>query len=70
MFTEELLLRLLKVQSNLTPKDFKQIFDKDRAEYYFQIFARDNWNLVSFLFNKINGEEREKLINYVNTKIA
>lgn len=68
MITEELMLNLLKVQSNLSPKDFKRIYG-ERSDRLFQVFARENWNLVSFIFNKVNGEDRQKLIDYVNMKI-
>lgn len=68
MFTENQLLQLLKVQSNLNPKDFEKLFG-DRSEHLFRIFARESWNLVSFLFNKVNGEDRQKLLDYVNSQI-
>lgn len=68
MITEELLLKLMKVQSNLSPNDFKEVYG-DRSDYFFRIFARDSWNLVSFLFNKTNGEDRQKMIDYVNQKM-
>lgn len=69
MFTEEQLLKLLKVQSNLTPKDFKKLFPDLPHELLFRNFAMNNWNLLDFLFNKINGENREVLINYINKQI-
>ncbi len=68
MFTEDQLLKFLKVQSNLSLKDFELLFG-DRAEHLFRIFARESWNLVSFLFNKINGEDRQKLLDHVNSLI-
>lgn len=68
MFKEDQLLSLLKVQSNLTPNDFKNLFG-DRGEYLFKIFARESWNLVSFLFNKVNGDDRQKLLDFVNSQI-
>jgi len=68
MFKEEELLKLLKVQSNLTPKDFNKIFG-DRGDHLFRIFARESWNLISFLFNKVNGEDRKKLLDFVNNQI-
>jgi len=69
MFTEEQLLQLLKVQSNLYPKDFIELFGEDRGQHLFQIFARESWNLVSFLFNKVNGADREKLLRFINLKV-
>jgi len=68
MFSEDQLLKLLKVQSNLCPKDFISIFG-DRGHHLFNIFARENWNLISFLFNKVNGEDRENLLQFLNNKI-
>lgn len=66
--TEDQLLKLLKVQSNISPIDFENLFG-DRGRHLFNIFARESWNLVSFLFNKVNGEDREKLLNLVNERI-
>jgi Fe-S cluster biosynthesis and repair protein YggX len=68
MFTEDQLLKLLKVQSNLSPKDFEDLFG-ERGRRLFNIFSRESWNLVSFLFNKVSGEDREKLLNHVNSLI-
>ncbi|WP_281681851.1 hypothetical protein [Zunongwangia profunda] len=68
LLTEDKLLKVLRVQSNLNPNDFRELFG-DRGDHLFQLFARDSWNLISFLFNKVNGEEREKLIAFVNSKI-
>ena len=65
-FTEEELLRLVKVQSNIDPNDFRELFGEKRGSDLFRIFARDSWNLISFMFNKINGEDRDKLLKMIN----
>lgn len=66
---EEELLQLLKIQSNITPGDFRKLFGEDRGDHLFQLFARDTWNLISFMFNKVNGEDRQRLLDFVNAKI-
>jgi len=65
-FTETQLLGLAKVQSKLGPRDFKELFGVKRGSDLFTIFARDSWNLISFMFNKINGEDRDKLLKMIN----
>ena len=67
--SEEQFLKLLQVQSNLGQQDFEIIFGEDRGRSLFTLFARDSWNLISFMFNKINGEDRKELIQYVNARI-
>lgn len=69
MYTEGQLLSILKVQSNIKPADFRELFG-DRGDYLFNIYARESWNLISFLFNRINGEERKKLLDFVNLRIV
>lgn len=69
MFTEEFLLALLKVQSNIGPNDFRELFGETKGQKLFNIFARESWNLVSFMFNKVNGEDREKLLAFVNLEL-
>ena len=69
MFTEDELLKLLRIQSNLGPKEFCKIFGENRGRSLFQSFSRLNWNLVSFMFNSVNGDDRKNLIEYVNNKI-
>ena len=68
-FTEEELLRLLKVQSNIEPSDFRELFGEKKGSDLFRIFARDSWNLISFMFNKINGEDRDKLLKMINKEL-
>ena len=65
-FTEEELLRLVKVQSNIDPNDFRELFGENKGSDLFRIFAGDSWNLISFMFNKINGEDRDKLLKMIN----
>ena len=65
-FTEEQLRGLFKVQSNISHSDFEELFGEDQGSYLFGIFASTGWNLISFMFNKINGEDRGKLLNMVN----
>lgn len=67
MFSEQQLLILLKVQSNLSPRDFETLFG-ERGRDMFQLFAKNSWNLVSFIFNQISVEERAKVLSYVNEK--
>lgn len=69
MFSEEELLQLLKVQSNISPKDFRELFGEDRSERLFPLFAEQGWNVVSFMFNCVNGDDRKKLLEFVNDKI-
>jgi hypothetical protein len=69
IFTEENFLKLLQVQSNLGPDDFDNVFGKKRGRSLFQLFARDSWNLISFMFNKVNGEDRKNLLEYINNKL-
>lgn len=64
--TEAQLLELLRVQSNLGPSDFESLFGIERGRDLFHLFSRNNWNLLHFLFNNINGEDRDKLIEYIN----
>lgn len=63
--TEEILLKIFKIQSNLTPKDFQEI-GIDNHEHKFQLFARGNWNLLGFMFNQCRDSERKLLIDYLN----
>ena len=65
-FTEEQLRGLFKVQSNIGPSDFRELFGEKKGSDLFRIFARDSWNLISFMFNKINGEDRDKLLKMIN----
>jgi len=65
-FTEEELLRLLKVQSNLVSTDFKGLFGKERGSYLFGVFASTGWNLISFMFKEINEEDRNKILKMIN----
>tara|TARA_R110000772_G_C13310310_1_gene440351 strand:- start:20581 stop:20793 length:213 start_codon:yes stop_codon:yes gene_type:complete len=64
-YTEDFLLKLLQVQSNLTPMDFKEMFG-DRGRNLFNLYAQNNWNLLHFFFNTVNGECRNKLLEYIN----
>ena len=64
--TENQLLELLRVQSNLGPSDFKAIFGDSRGGDLFYLYSRNNWNLLHFLFNNVNGKDRENLIRYIN----
>ena len=68
-FTETQLLRLVKVQSNIDPSDFRELFGENKGSDLFRIFARDSWNLISFMFNKINGENRDKLLKMINKEL-
>ncbi len=70
MFNENQLLELLRVQANITPQDFESLFGKDRGRILFNAYAQQNWNLVSFLFNNINGDERNILLNHINELTA
>ena len=65
-FTEEQLRGLFKVQSNIGPSDFRELFGEKKGSDLFRIFARDSWNLISFMFNKINGEDRNKILKMIN----
>ena len=65
-FTEEELRGLFKAQSNISPSDFEELFGEREGNRLFRIFARYSWNLISFMFNKINGEDRDKLLKMIN----
>ena len=65
-FTEEELLRLLKVQSNLVSTDFKGLFGEEKGSYLFGVFASTGWNLISFMFKEINEEDRNKILKMIN----
>ena len=65
-FTEEQLRGLFKVQSNIGPSDFRELFGEKKGSDLFRIFARYSWNLISFMFNKINREDRDKLLKMIN----
>ena len=65
-FTEEQLRGLFKAQSNISPSDFEELFGEREGNRLFRIFARDSWNLISFMFNKINGEDRNKILKMIN----
>lgn len=62
---EENLLKLLKVQSNLTVNHFRDLFGEDRADRLFHLYSRNNWNLLHFLFNNVNGKDREALLKFI-----
>lgn len=68
LVTEEQLLKLLKVQSNLCASDFTKIFGIE-GQRLFHLFSRNQWNLLHFAFNVVNGENRIKLLELINTKI-
>lgn len=61
--TEERLLGMLRVQSNLTKQDF---LDMGLSERDFQIFAANGWNLLSTMFNNANGAVRKAIIDRLN----
>ena len=65
-FTETQLLRLAKVQSNVRPSNFRELFGKKKGTKLFRMYVEESWNLISFMFNKINEEDRDKLLNMVN----
>ena len=68
MYNEAQFLRLLQIGSNIGPAEFEGIFG-DEGRSLFQLFARDGHNMISFMFNKINGDNREKFINYINKNL-
>lgn len=70
MFSEDNLLKLLQVQSNITPNCFAELYGEDKGRRLFSLFARDSWNLLSFLYNKVNGDDRAQLLELINSRIA
>ena len=65
-FTEEQLRRLFKVQSNISPSDFEELFGEEQGNSLFKMFAKDSWNLLSFMFTNIDTRERYRLLKMIN----
>ena len=65
-FTETQLLGLFKVQSNIDPSDFRELFGEGQGDRLFKMFAKDSWNLLSFMFTNIDTEERYRLLKMIN----
>ena len=65
-FTEKELIRLAKVQLNISPSDFEELFGEDQGNSLFKMFVKNSRNLLSFMFTNIDTRERYRLLKMIN----